>query len=115
MKEADRELLVNVLQPLGFEVRTAASGRRAGPLDHRLPARCRAAGLAMPGIDGWETLRRLRALGGAQWPVAIVSADTFDRVLDNGEALSHGIMCSSRFATTELLDSAGAQSSISGV
>jgi CheY-like chemotaxis protein len=43
--------------------------------------------LAMPGIDGWETIRRLRALerpgagGGAA--MAIVSANAFDKGLDN--------------------------------
>jgi CheY-like chemotaxis protein len=40
--------------------------------------------LAMPGIDGWETIRRLRALGGiAQVKVAIVSANAFDKGLEN--------------------------------
>lgn len=108
-EEADRELLVNVLQPLGFEIRTAASGHDCLDL--------LAAGyqpevilmdLAMPGIDGWETIRRLRALGhsspaagppqGGDAPsggsvlhevksvgahIAIVSANAFDKGLDN--------------------------------
>jgi DNA-binding NarL/FixJ family response regulator len=39
--------------------------------------------LAMPGIDGWETIRRLRAEGLSEAPVAIVSANAFDRRLDN--------------------------------
>jgi len=43
--------------------------------------------LAMPGIDGWETIRRLRALGrhgaGGKPLVAIVSANAFDKGLDN--------------------------------
>ena len=39
--------------------------------------------LAMPGIDGWETLRRLRALGWGAVPRAIVSANAFDKGLDN--------------------------------
>ena len=39
--------------------------------------------LAMPGIDGWETIRRLRAEGLSGAPVAIVSANAFDRRLDN--------------------------------
>ncbi|MDW5442655.1 ATP-binding protein [Polaromonas sp. SM01] len=83
-EEADRELLVQVLQPLGFELRTAASGHDGLDL--------LAAGyqpdvilmdLAMPGIDGWETLRRLRALGHTEAHVAIVSANAFDKGLDN--------------------------------
>ncbi len=88
-EETDRDLLVKLLQPLGFEMRLAASGHDCLDL--------LAAGyqpevilmdLAMPGIDGWETIRRLRVLL-ADSPyaapyVAIVSANAFDRGLDNG-------------------------------
>ncbi|MGQ2979569.1 MAG: ATP-binding response regulator, partial [Polaromonas sp.] len=110
-EEADRELLVNVLEPLGFELRTAASGHDCLDL---LAAGYRPEvilmDLAMPGIDGWETLRRVRALeqaeqgpaagpsqGGGAPPggsalhevksvgahMAIVSANAFDKGLDN--------------------------------
>jgi CheY-like chemotaxis protein len=37
--------------------------------------------LAMPGIDGWETLRRLRAAGWSAVPMAVVSANAFDKGL----------------------------------
>jgi CheY-like chemotaxis protein len=37
----------------------------------------------MPGIDGWETLRRLRRLEHVDAKVAIVSANAFDKGLDN--------------------------------
>jgi CheY-like chemotaxis protein len=37
--------------------------------------------LAMPGIDGWETRRRLRARGWGDVPLAIVSANAFDKGL----------------------------------
>ena len=83
-EEADRELLVHLLEPIGFELRTAASGHDALDLI--------AAGLApdvvfmdlaMPGIDGWETIRRLRALGNIHAKVAIVSANAFDKNLEN--------------------------------
>jgi len=107
-EEADRELLVSLLEPLGFEVRTAASGHDCLDL--------MAAGLrpdvvfldlAMPGIDGWETLRRIRAdaaLGGAQPQVAIVSANAFDRGLDNGLGLPPEDFIVKPVRHTELLD-----------
>jgi signal transduction histidine kinase/CheY-like chemotaxis protein len=83
-EEADRELLVSLLEPMQFEMRTAASGHDALDL---LVAGLRPDAvlldLAMPGIDGWETLRRIQALGGTQPAVAIVSANAFDRGLEN--------------------------------
>jgi signal transduction histidine kinase/purine-cytosine permease-like protein/FixJ family two-component response regulator len=84
-EEADRDLLVSLLQPLGFEMRVAASGHEClDLLAAGLQPDVVLLDLAMPGIDGWETLRRLRALGAHQPQVAIVSANAFDRGLDNG-------------------------------
>ncbi|MCB2019060.1 MAG: response regulator, partial [Hydrogenophaga sp.] len=86
-EESDRELIARWLQPLGFEVQMATSGHDAlALLDGVDPAGERAPhaifiDLAMPGIDGWETLRRLRASGWRQVPMAIVSANAFDKGL----------------------------------
>ena len=83
-EEPDRELLVHLLEPLGFELRTAASGHDCLDL---LAAGLRPDAilmdLAMPGIDGWETIRRLRGIEGGHARVAIVSANAFDKGLDN--------------------------------
>lgn len=113
-EEPDRELLVQLLEPLGFELRQAASGHDAldllatGYRPHAIFM-----DLAMPGIDGWETLRRVRQMGlqgarpaqgrttpagpsplavgsdasqsaaGGYVHCAIVSANAFDKALDN--------------------------------
>ncbi len=88
-EEADRELLARWLTPLGFEVMLATSGFDALALLEGLqpgdPGAPHAIfmDLAMPGIDGWETLRRLRTLGWGAVPRAIVSANAFDKGLDN--------------------------------
>ena len=88
-EEADRELLSRWLAPLGFEVMLATSGLDAlALLDGLQPGAPGAPhaifmDLAMPGIDGWETLRRLRARGWGGVPLAIVSANAFDKGLDN--------------------------------
>ncbi|MBI2747771.1 MAG: response regulator [Burkholderiales bacterium] len=83
-EEADRELLVSLLEPLGFAVRTAASGHDGlDLLEAGYDPDVVLLDLAMPGIDGWETLRRIRALDGRQPQVAIVSANAFERGVDN--------------------------------
>lgn len=88
-EEADRELLSRWLAPLGFDVMLATSGLDALALLDGLEPGAPGAphaifmDLAMPGIDGWETLRRLRARGWGEVPLAIVSANAFDKGLDN--------------------------------
>ncbi|WP_414708668.1 hybrid sensor histidine kinase/response regulator [Ramlibacter sp.] len=84
-EEADRELLVHLLAPIGFELRTAASGHDAlDLLAAGLVPDAMLVDLAMPGIDGWETIRRARRLAPlANTKVAIVSANAFDRTLEN--------------------------------
>jgi signal transduction histidine kinase/purine-cytosine permease-like protein/DNA-binding NarL/FixJ family response regulator len=89
----DRQLLIELLEPLGFTVRDASSGHDALDLV--------AAGwvpdavlmdLAMPGIDGWETIRRLRRmlgdLGVKAPAVAVVSANAFERGQDNDAGIA---------------------------
>ncbi len=89
----DRQLLIELLEPLGFTVREASSGHDALDLV--------AAGwvpdavlmdLAMPGIDGWETIRRLRRmlgeLGVKAPAVAVVSANAFERGQDNDAGIA---------------------------
>jgi signal transduction histidine kinase/purine-cytosine permease-like protein/DNA-binding NarL/FixJ family response regulator len=104
-EEADRELLVQLLEPLGFELRTAASGHDALDL--------LAAGfqpdailmdLAMPGIDGWETIRRLRRLGHVEAKVAVVSANAFDKGLDNDAGVKPEDFILKPVRHSELLD-----------
>jgi len=88
-EESDRELIARWLQPLGFEVLLATSGHDALAIVDALDPAGEGAphaifmDLAMPGIDGWETLRRLRARGWGVVPLAIVSANAFDKGLDN--------------------------------
>ena len=108
-EEADRELLVNLLEPLGFEMRTAASGHDClDLLAAGLQPDVVFLDLAMPGIDGWETLRRIRAMqgpnSGTSPQVAIVSANAFDRGLDNGLGLPPEDFIVKPVRHSELLD-----------
>ena len=88
-EEADRELIARWLLPLGFDVLPAHSGLDAlARLEELQPGGPGAPhaifmDLAMPGIDGWETVRRLRSRGWGHLPLAIVSANAFDRGLQS--------------------------------
>ena len=82
-EEADRRLLMDRLAPLGFELLQAASGEAALGLLAQQPVDAIFLDLAMPGIDGWTTLQRLRQQGLSSAPAAIVSANAFDKGLDN--------------------------------
>jgi signal transduction histidine kinase/DNA-binding LytR/AlgR family response regulator len=104
-EEPDRELLVQLLAPMGFDLRTAASGHDCLDL--------LAAGyqpdvvfmdLAMPGIDGWETLRRIRSAGHAGIHLAIVSANAFDKGLDNDVGIRPEDFILKPVRHTELID-----------
>ncbi len=104
-EEPDRELLVQLLEPLGFQLRTAASGHDCLDL---LAAGLRPdvilMDLAMPGIDGWETIRRLRAAGHTAAQVAVVSANAFDKGLENDVGIRPEDFIVKPLRHSELLD-----------
>ena len=104
-EEVDRELLLKRLSPLGFEVAQAASGEEAlALLRGGLAPDAILMDLAMPGIDGWETLRRLRAEGLGGVPVAVVSANAFDKGLDNDVGIAPDDFIVKPVRMAELLD-----------
>ncbi|MDB5867763.1 MAG: integral rane sensor hybrid histidine kinase, partial [Polaromonas sp.] len=104
-EEPDRELLVQLLEPMGFELRTAASGHDCLDL---LAAGYRPdvifMDLAMAGIDGWETLRRVRKSGHAGIHLAIVSANAFDKGIDNDVGIAPEDFILKPVRHTELID-----------
>ncbi len=104
-EEADRELLVHLLQPLGFVLRTAASGHDClDLLATGYQPDVVLMDLAMPGIDGWETIRRIRALGLQSLHIAVVSANAFDKGLDHDVRLPAEDFILKPVRHSELLD-----------
>ncbi|MET0207987.1 MAG: ATP-binding protein, partial [Burkholderiaceae bacterium] len=103
-EEADRGLVASVLEPRGFVVRQAASGEAAlALLRGGASADAILMDLAMPGLDGWATVRALRA-DGFDAPVAIVSANAFDRGLDNDVGITPADFFVKPLRVAELLD-----------
>jgi CheY-like chemotaxis protein/anti-sigma regulatory factor (Ser/Thr protein kinase) len=106
---ADRELLNQLLQPIGFEVRTAASGHDClDLLAAGLQPEVILMDLAMPGIDGWETIRRVRDMWrsnpGPMPHIAIVSANAFDRGMENDVGIPSEDFILKPVRHTDLLD-----------
>ncbi len=108
-EEVDRTLLSRRLGGLGFEVLQAASGQAALALLHETRVDAILLDLAMPGIDGWETLRALRRQALSDAPVAIVSANAFDKGLDNDAGITPADFITKPVRMDELLDWLGAQ------
>src|SRR5690606_18355686 len=79
----DRALLVHILHPLGFEVAEAATGRECLQIYPEFRPDVILMDLAMPDMDGWEASYVIRKVHQSQVPIGIVSANAFDRGLDN--------------------------------
>lgn len=104
-EEVDRQLAASVLEPMGVTVLQAASGEEAlALLSQGARPDAILMDLAMPGLDGWATIRRIRAEGWSSAPVAIVSANAFDRALDNDVGITPGDFFVKPVRMAELLD-----------
>ena len=107
-EEADRGLLVRVLEPLGFEVTSLASGVECVALLRNCPMpqmpHALFMDLAMPGLDGWATLRAIREGALSDAPAAIVSANAFDKALDNDVGITADDFIVKPVRVPELLD-----------
>lgn len=79
----DRELLRSILEPLGFVLEEAENGTECLGVLTTFSPHLILMDLAMPGIDGWETIRCIRRKQLTLARIAIVSANAFDKVLDN--------------------------------
>lgn len=76
--EQDAMLLKNILEPAGYHIRIARSGEDAiKAVENSLP-NVILLDLMMPGMSGFEVIRRLRSQGGASAviPIIVVSAKT---------------------------------------
>jgi len=79
----DRGLLVHILEPLGFEMAEAANGKECLALYTEFKPDVILMDLAMPVMDGWEASYVIRRVHESTVPIGIVSANAFDKGLEN--------------------------------
>jgi len=103
-EEIDRELMVSVLEPLGFQIEQAASGHACLALLAGSAPDAILMDLAMPGIDGWATVRAIREQGLSSAPIAIVSGNAFDKGLENEVGIGAEDFILKPVRVNELLD-----------
>lgn len=84
----DRELLSNILEPLGFDITESASGIDCINLYQKLKPEVIFLDLAMPEMDGWETAHIIRNVHHAEVEICIISANAFDRGLENSSGIT---------------------------
>lgn len=82
-EQVDREMLINILQPLGFEMAEAANGRLCLEQHLSFKPDLILMDLAMPVMDGWEASYIIRKVRQSNVPIGIVSANAFDKGLQN--------------------------------
>ncbi len=88
-----RELAARVLAECGAEVVTAASASEALPLVERMRPAVLVSDIGMPDVDGYELLRRVRALGPARGgAVPAIALTAFARDEDRAHALRAGFV-----------------------
>jgi len=75
---AERQFLAALLLPLGFRIIEASNGKECLRAVRLHNPDLVLLDIAMPGIDGWETSRRLRSERNYNGPVIMVSANAFD-------------------------------------
>jgi signal transduction histidine kinase/purine-cytosine permease-like protein/DNA-binding LytR/AlgR family response regulator len=103
-EKVDRDMLQSVLDALGFQVEQAASGYECLQILPHFAPHLIFMDLAMPGIDGWETLRRIRRLKLSDARIAILSANAFDKNLENDAGIRAEDFIVKPLRVDELLD-----------
>jgi CheY-like chemotaxis protein/nitrogen-specific signal transduction histidine kinase len=103
-ESVDRKLLVELLQPLGFNVFQAKNGRECLELLSDSDPDLILMDLAMPEMDGWEASYIIRKINKSNIPIGIVSANAFDKTLDNAAGIDSSDFIVKPVNLSELLE-----------
>ena len=87
--ELHRNLLKDLLEPLGFGVVTASDGRECVALAEQCKPRLILLDIAMPEMNGWDVARHLRRSMRERPAIMMLSANAIDtKHIDQSERLS---------------------------
>lgn len=103
-EQVDRELVINILEPLGFEVGQAASGVECLDIYQKFNPDLILMDLAMPMMDGWEASYIIRKHHQSDVIIGIVSANAFDKGLENAAGIAEQDFILKPVNVVELLD-----------
>ncbi len=103
-ENTDRELLVNILEPLGFQLAQAASGQACLDMLAQFQPHLIFMDLAMPGMDGWQTIERIQSHQLSAAKIAIISANAFEKNADNQAGIAADDFITKPVRVHELLD-----------
>ncbi len=100
-----REMLVEYLAFRGFEVAEARNGAEALDVARRVQPNIILMDLSMPGVDGWEATRRLKADPLTESAVIVaVTAHAFPRERETARAAGCDVVIVKPFDLTNLAD-----------
>jgi CheY-like chemotaxis protein len=100
---SQREILREMLQPMGFDITEADSGEACLQMIDVCDPDLVLMDIAMPGIDGWTTCERLRERGYEELPIIVVSANVFDPTAKNSESMLCNDFIAKPFLLPDLL------------
>ena len=103
-EEVDRELVIDILEPLGFEMAQAATGQECLDTYQTFKPDIILMDLAMPVMDGWEASYIIRKIHQSNTIIGIVSANAFDQNLENSAGIDSSDFIVKPVSVEELLD-----------
>jgi CheY-like chemotaxis protein len=106
-ERVDRALLVDILTQVGFDTQEAKTGREALLRYADWQPDLILMDLSMPEMDGWEAARILRHERQASVPILIVSANAYDKTLDNPAGIAAADFIVKPVNLAELLERIG--------
>ena len=104
-----RGVVREALEPLGFPLHEAEDGAQALALAATLRPDLFLLDISMPGMDGWELSRRLRAEGHTAAKIVVLSANIGDMPVPSGEDPAHDDVLAKPFDLRRLTDILEAQ------